>query len=79
MCGLFVRISGALCSQVQGVGAADRQSSQVWTFIMSDASFRTIATQHASIGYAPEVATGKVKMVCVDAKLVEKDAAEQQE
>ena len=47
-------------------------------FIMSDTAFRTVANQHSSLGYAPEVVTGKVKIVCVDARLVEKDAAEQQ-
>lgn len=45
---------------------------------MSDTAFRTVAHQHSSLGYAPEVVTGKVKIVCVDAGLVEKDAAEQQ-
>ncbi|KAK9839637.1 hypothetical protein WJX81_002206 [Elliptochloris bilobata] len=55
-----------------------RFCDNVWTFIMSDTSFRTVASQHSSIGYTPEVVLGKVKMVCVDAKLVEKDAAEQQ-
>ena len=53
-------------------------AGQVWTFIMSDTAFRTVAHQHSSLGYAPEVVTGKVKIVCVDARLVEKDAAEQQ-
>ena len=52
---------------------------QVWTFIMSDTSFRTVPSAHSGSGYTPEVVAGKVKMVCVDAKLVEKDAVEQRQ
>lgn len=52
-------------------------AAQVWTFIMSDTSFRTTPSSHSG-SYTPEVAAGKVKIVCVDAKLVDKDAGEQQ-
>ncbi len=46
---------------------------------MSDTSFRTVPSAHSGSGYTPEVVAGKVKMVCVDAKLVEKDAVEQRQ
>ena len=71
----------ALCMTVQVIMCLELRhasAEQVWTFIMSDTTFRTVANQHSSLGYAPEVVTGKVKIVCVDARLVEKDAAEQQ-
>ncbi|DBA76408.1 TPA: hypothetical protein ACH3X1_010113 [Trebouxia sp. C0004] len=43
--------------------------SEVWTFIVSDAKFKTNFTSTASTTNAPEVTVDKVQIVCVDAKV----------
>lgn len=40
---------------------------QVWTFVLSDASFKTSGAQM----YCPDIVVDKVKIVCVDSRFVE--------
>lgn len=46
-----------------------RNCEGVWTFILSDAKFKTNLSSLSSTTNAPEVAVDKVQIVCVDAKL----------
>ena len=49
---------------------------QVWTFILSDAKFKTNFTNMTGpTSNAPEVTVDKVKIVCVDAKVFDAEAA----
>ena len=44
---------------------------QVWTFVLSNAVVRSHSVGQA---YQPEMRSSKLKIVCVDAKLVDPDA-----
>lgn len=62
---------------VQGTGAGfiTDKSMQVWTFILSDAKFKTNFTNSAGpTAHAPEVTVDKVQIVCVDAKMFDAEA-----
>ena len=42
---------------------------QVWTFVLSNASFKT---SH-SLLYVPDVTVDKIKIVCVDSRIVQQN------
>jgi hypothetical protein len=49
-----------------------RVSPQVWTFVISNAVVRSSNTGH---GMMPEMRSSKLKIVCVDSKLVDPETA----
>ncbi|KAL3153353.1 hypothetical protein ABBQ38_011694 [Trebouxia sp. C0009 RCD-2024] len=52
-----------------------RFCDNVWTFILSDAKFKTNFTNSAGpTAHAPEVTVDKVQIVCVDAKMFDAEA-----
>lgn len=56
-------------------GTITDKSVQVWTFILSDAKFKTNFTNSAGpTAHAPEVTVDKVQIVCVDAKMFDAEA-----
>lgn len=53
----------------------DQYTVQVWTFILSDAKFKTNFTNSSGpTSNAPEVTVDKVQIVCVDAKMFDSEA-----
>ncbi|KAL0030369.1 hypothetical protein WJX77_012458 [Trebouxia sp. C0004] len=56
-------------TSVKGKLDSYRFCDNVWTFIVSDAKFKTNFTSTASTTNAPEVTVDKVQIVCVDAKV----------
>lgn len=47
-----------------------RFCDNVWTFVLSKASFKT----HQSLVYTPDINVDKIKIVCVDSRFVDSNA-----
>ena len=57
---------------LRGTTSEPHPSSQVWTFVISNAVVRSSNMGH---GMMPEMRSNKLKIVCVDSKLVNPEVA----